>query len=114
MAQWLGQFMGLTHESKVQELLAALVLAVGAFKRAGEGPEKARKAKALRSLAKRVLTAQRRALKAKIVAAQHVPTEEAQELRAKEIARLSEHQERLAACSVADLLAELGVNEAVR
>lgn len=112
MAQWLGQFMGLTHDSKVKELEAALVLAIVAFKSAGEGPEKALKAKALRGLAKRVLAAQRRAVKAKIVAAQRVPTEEALELRAQEIARLREHQEQLAACSVADILVELGVKEA--
>lgn len=104
--------MGLTHESRVDELGAALGRAVVAFKNAGDGPEKALKAKAVRNLAKRVLAAHRRAVKAKLVAAQHVPCEEALEKRAKEIERLRALQEDLAACTVAELLAAIGAAEA--
>ena len=67
MAQWKGQFSGLTHETKVQDLEATLRQAVTAFDAAPDA-ERETKAKAVRHLADRLLTARLKALRARLSA----------------------------------------------
>ncbi len=65
MAQWLGQFSGLTHESKLEDAEATLRTAVAAF-RAASQPDVAKKAKAVQRLAARVLSLRVKLLKARL------------------------------------------------
>jgi hypothetical protein len=63
MAQWRGQFTGLTHETKLADAEATLRTAVAAFRAAAPAKSKA-KAKAVRQLAERVLRLRLKLLKA--------------------------------------------------
>jgi hypothetical protein len=65
MAQWKGQYTGLTHESKVQDLEALLRLTVAAFDAALES-ERESKARAVHQLSHRLLSARLKALRARI------------------------------------------------
>lgn len=63
MAQWLGQFSGLTHGTKLADAEATLRVAVDAFHRA-EPADRAKKATAVRHLGDRVLNLRLKLLKA--------------------------------------------------
>ena len=69
MAQWLGQFTGRTHETRVQDAENALKHAVQAFRDASGPHEREKKAKNVRHLATRVLQARTRLLRARIARA---------------------------------------------
>ena len=64
MAQWLGQFSGLTHASAVDDAERLLRHAASTFGSESESVARRKKAKNARSLAKRVLRARIRYLKA--------------------------------------------------
>jgi hypothetical protein len=64
MAQWRGQFTGLTHETKLADAEATLRTAVAAFRAAAPAKSKA-KAKAVRQLAEQVLRLRLKLLKAR-------------------------------------------------
>lgn len=67
MAQWNGQYSGLTHETKVQDIEESLRLAVAAFDVASDSQRPA-KAKAIHHLAERLLAARSKALRARLPA----------------------------------------------
>lgn len=67
MAQWKGQFTGLTHETRVQETERSLRKAVSAFS-AATGPDRDLKAKAVRRLADRLLGIRLKAVRARLAA----------------------------------------------
>lgn len=66
MAQWLGQFSGRTHETRVQDAEDALTHAVQAFRDASAPHERGRTAKNVRHLAMRLLQARIRLFKARL------------------------------------------------
>lgn len=66
MAQWLGQYSGNTHSTRVEDLEAALRQGVAAFHTAKLHGVRQTKAKAVRHLAKRLLSARLRLFKARI------------------------------------------------
>jgi hypothetical protein len=67
MAQWNGQYSGLTHETKVKDIETSLRAAIAAFDAAAE-TERATKAKAVRHLAERLFSARAKALSARLSA----------------------------------------------
>ncbi|NBV24904.1 MAG: hypothetical protein EBS05_23665 [Proteobacteria bacterium] len=67
MAQWMGQYSGLTHETKVQDLELSLrqaIKTIGAL----PAPARPEKLKALRHLAGRLLAARLKAVRARVAA----------------------------------------------
>ena len=66
MAQWLGQFSGLTHATRVQDAEACLRHAIEVFPSAVSIADRKTKAKAVRRLAERVLAARIKLIKSRI------------------------------------------------
>ena len=73
MAQWIGQYSGLTHAAKVKDIEASLRQAVVSFDAAAE-PDRKSKASAVHHLAERLLAARLKALRARLDALE-VPIE---------------------------------------
>jgi hypothetical protein len=69
MAQWLGQFSGRTHETRVLDAEATLRRGVGALREANTAEERERLTKQVRNLSKRLLTARLQLLKSRIARA---------------------------------------------
>ncbi|NJK31500.1 MAG: hypothetical protein HC927_03230 [Deltaproteobacteria bacterium] len=101
MAQWWGQFTGRTHATAIADAEALLAHAIEAYKTATDETQTA-KAKAVVRLAKRLLTARRRPLRAKLKDSQAISeTADATEL------------QRLEEGGVAAILEEFGCLEAL-
>ena len=113
MAQWLGQYSGHTHESRVEDLEGALRLAIHAFTTATSEAELRSKAKSARNLAKRLLSARHRVLKARLVAALRVVTEEAHARRATEVESLRQREATLLQSGVQGILKEFAAPDAM-
>lgn len=89
MAQWLGQFTGRTHKTAVADAEQLLEHAVAVFNDASSN-DRAKKAKTVRSLAKRLLLARARFLRAGIAAIADPATAEVLDEHARQIARLQD------------------------
>lgn len=70
MAQWSGQFSGLTHNTKVRDTEASLRLAVAAVAAVAQASseDRPRKVRTMHALAKRVLAVRLKAVRARIAA----------------------------------------------
>ena len=107
MAQWLGQFSGNTHATRVADLEAALRHAVAAVRQADGTDAAGAKAKAVRRLAKRLLSARLRAARARLDAAAPL-TSEQREARG-DLRALRSLESAIRAAGVAGILTEFGV-----
>jgi hypothetical protein len=74
MAQWMGQFSGHTHATRVDEAEAALRHAVVVYRAATLGVERDKKAKAVKRLANRLLMARMKLIMTRIAAATDLQT----------------------------------------
>jgi hypothetical protein len=88
MAQWLGQFSGHTHATRVEDAEAALHHAVGVHREAASSLDRDKQSKAVKRLANRLLTARLKLMKARIAAAKVIQTGVTLEKRTNEIAPL--------------------------
>lgn len=110
VAQWLDQFSGNTHATKVADAEDALRHAVTAYRKATPG-DRGRKAKSLRSRAERLLAARLKLLKARIAALE--PVAEGREQNATGIESLREHEARTRVEGVSGILVEFGAADAL-
>jgi hypothetical protein len=110
VAQWLRQFSGHTHATKVEDAEAGLRNAVAVFRAANAG-DRGRKAKSLRSLAEGLLSARLKLLKARIAALD--PVAEGREENADGIEALRAREAETRADGVDGILAEFGALDAL-
>jgi len=111
VAQWLGQFSGHTHATRVEDAEAALRHAVAVFRAAGSPKAKESKARAVRNLAMRLLSARLRLLKARIAAAEPLAAERAEQ--SSGIESLQQREANLRAEGLQGILAEFGAEDAI-
>jgi hypothetical protein len=104
MAQWTGQFGGLTHETKVQDIEQSLRQAIKTFEAASEA-ERTGKLKAIQHLSERLLAARLKALRARISALIQPGSERLDE---RQTAHLQARKQELEAQSADDILKEFG------
>jgi hypothetical protein len=107
MAQWMGQYSGNTHKTRVEDLEAALRQAVHAFRMTISEPERRKKAKSIRNLAKRLLSARRHMLRARVAATEVFAQ------RGREIESLREREAAAAEEGVLGILAEFDAQDAM-
>lgn len=107
MAQWSGQYTGLTHATRVDDAEASLRHAVEVL-RAARTEDREKQAKIVHALARRVLSARSRHIKARLVAAHQVASAETLEKRADEIDHLRQKAAECSERGVAGILAEFG------
>jgi hypothetical protein len=112
MAQWLGQYSGHTHETRVEDLEDTLRKAVQAFRMAASEPERRKKAKSVRNLAKRLLSARRRVQRGWLVAAPRVADEEAPAQGGEETEPSREREASTADQGMLEILAEFDAPDA--
>jgi hypothetical protein len=107
MAQWMRQFSGLTHGTKVQDVEASLRQALAALSGAAYS-DRARKAKAVRRLCERLLASRLKELRARYSAL----TEPGKKSEAgKRVVRLLARQNELNSQGIDGILKEFGVPE---
>jgi hypothetical protein len=112
MAQWLGQFSGHTHATRVDDAEAALHHAVAVFLRAtGSDKQRERKASSVRNLAARLLSARLKLMNARIADLQ--PVAEESENRIGGLEALQQRITKAKAEGVNGILAEFGATDAL-
>jgi hypothetical protein len=105
MAQWLGQFTGLTRATKVADAENALRVAAAALRAAGPD-EASAKARAVRRLAQRLLAVRLKAIKAQRIAATPADRPSAQ------ADRLRRQEDAVKSAGVSGIFAEFEVRDA--
>jgi hypothetical protein len=110
VAQWLGQFSGHTHATKVEDAEKALQHAVSVFRTAAPH-DRASKAKSVRGLAERAFSARLKLLKARIASLE--PLAERGKQNSNGIESLRTKEEQLRADGVNSILIEFNALDAL-
>lgn len=105
MAQWTGQFTGVTHDTKVRDIEISLRKAVEALSGIPED-RRAEKLKAIRSLAERLRAARLKALRARISALTEPGCKSLGEV---ELSHLREREQDLEVGGIEGVLKEFGL-----
>jgi hypothetical protein len=113
MAQWLGQFSGHTHATRVEDAEASLRRAVEAFRAAGSSLDRVERAKAVHRLAKGLLRARLKLAKARLAAATDAQAGVVLARRAQEIAALERKYALLREAGLVAILDEFGARDAL-
>jgi len=113
MAQWLGQFTGNTHATKVGELENLLRHAVTVFHVNRSAKTRKLKAKAVLNLAEKLLSARHRLLKARIVANTHLVGDEAGP-KMRSIKSLRDREAKARAQGLQGILVEFGAEDVIQ
>ncbi|WP_394840802.1 hypothetical protein LZC95_27470 [Pendulispora brunnea] len=108
MAQWLGQFTGRSHATRVEDAEAAMRQAVSAFH---AGAPDAKALRKVQKFAERLLRARLQFLKARIADGERIPTAEELTKREQELARLRRAESAARAGGVGAILGEFGIAE---
>jgi hypothetical protein len=107
MAQWSGQFSGLTHETKVQDIEASLRKAISAFD-AAPVAERETKSNVVHELSNRLFAARLKALRARLSALREPGLKHASD---SQVRQLQSRELELQAQGVAGILGEFGFHE---
>jgi hypothetical protein len=110
VAQWLGQFSGHTHATKVEDAEDALRHAVTALRAAGQDDREG-KAKSVRNLAGRLLAARLKLYKARLAALE--PAADGREQKLDGVETLRAREARTRAEGEKGILAEFGALDAL-
>jgi hypothetical protein len=113
MAQWLGQFTGNTHKTKVLDAQALLEHAVEVFKNAGPA-ERFEKAKAVCRLAKRLHDARQRFLKARTKALTRPNVDPQGPVESREVEKLRAALSDLVYGGISQILDEFAARDALQ
>ena len=111
MAQWLGQYTRNTHATRVEDSEGLLRHAVEAFRTAGPGADRAKKAKAVKRLADRLLWSRLKFLKARLATAQDTQSGAALAGREAEIAALERRHAAVREGGIEAILLEFRAND---
>lgn len=114
MAQWLGQFSGLTHESKVKDAEDSLRVAVAALRSAATDRDVRKKRGAVDRLAMRLLRARLKLAGALLSAAKEPRSGASPDARAEEIASLERKGAEVRAGGLDAILREFGAPDPPR
>jgi aspartate/glutamate racemase len=112
MAQWNGQFTSNTHATKVDDLESALKHAIKMFHEASSEDIRHKKAKSVRKLASKVLTARLKQVKAKRYETEPVTSEDLS-LKRKQIHHLAAKEIAFQSQGIDGILLEFGVEELI-
>jgi len=113
VAQWSGGFAGNTHATRVNDAEAALRHAVSALKAGSASPDMVKAAKTVRQLAKRLLSARVRMLKARLSALQDASAGGTRDPESQELAPLRQRLAEAQAQGLAEILVEFSAKEAL-
>jgi hypothetical protein len=111
VAQWLGQFSGNTHATRVEDAEDALRHAVTVFRSAASDEERARKGKSLRRIAERVRSSRLKLFRARLDAFE--PLVEGKQPQPCGIESLKERETRTIAEGLNGVLREFGAQDAI-
>src|SRR5690242_7741928 len=109
MAQWMGQFTGHTHATKVKDMEESLRKAVDAFA-AAQSADQLRKLQILRHLASRLLGARPKLLRARISVAAELKYKQ-KKVHCQQVLGLELRAQELEVQGVDGILKEFGVHE---
>lgn len=109
MAQWMGQFTGRTHESKIKDIECSLSKAIKALKSANES-NRAAKQKTVLKLCKRLHSARHKAIKARI---SRISETRSLEFDSKKTQNLIEREKQLVEGGVGEILKEFKLPDLV-
>ena len=108
MAQWLGQFSGHTHATRVEDAEALLRHAVEVLGTAASSLDREKKAKTVKRLAERLMMARLKLMKARLAEAKDVQSGVALARRAGEIASLEQKYTMMQEGGLDAILREFG------
>jgi hypothetical protein len=111
MAQWLGQFSGHTHETKVDDAEDLLRHAVESLCGTAAGPGREERIKAVRRLVDRLYRARVKLAKARLVAATGGQSGASLAVRAEEVAGLERKYRAVSQGGVEAILREFGAHD---
>jgi hypothetical protein len=111
VAQWLGQFSGHTHATRAEDAETTLRHAVAVFRAASSADDRNRKARSVRSLAERLLSARLKLLKARLAALQ--PVAEGADKQSGNLKSLREREAQTRTDGIRGILVEFGALDAL-
>lgn len=109
MAQWVGQYTGNTHTTKVRDIEETLEHSIARFRELNTDEEKLAKQKAITKIAEKLLNARLKFLKAKIYDTEPVVGKSQSKL----IAKLKEQETNLLEKGVNGILIEFGAKDLI-
>ena len=113
MAQWMGQYTGNSHATKIEDLEATLHHAIIVFRDASESTKNQSKEKAVRKLAEKLLTARLKYLRARLYEAEPVIENKDEMRRRKRVETLRQQEAKVRVDGVNGILIEFGAQDLI-
>ena len=110
MAQWIGQFTGNSHATKVQDLEETLRHSITVYRETDSAEERLRKRKAIEKLAEKLQNARLKFLKAKLYDAEPVKEHDSRK-QGKQIENLHQQLEKVCSDGISGILKEFNIED---